>query len=76
MTTEPEEIGRDTMQAQEGYAYTCPTRFEENMVLLDLTEGSEQEFVIDCEVCCRAMLIHIRGADTLNPDISVSRAYD
>ncbi|MBL8007303.1 MAG: CPXCG motif-containing cysteine-rich protein [Ignavibacteria bacterium] len=33
--------------------FTCPYCGEENTVDIDITAGSDQEFIQDCEVCCR-----------------------
>lgn len=64
------------MRAQEGYYISCPTCFEENVLLLDATEGAEQDFVVDCEVCCRAMQITVKQVHSGHPEIVVARAYD
>ena len=29
------------------------------MITIDSTEGSSQEYVEDCPVCCRASVIHV-----------------
>ncbi len=39
--------------------YICAFCGEEIVVPLDLSEGSSQEYVEDCPVCCRPNLIHI-----------------
>jgi hypothetical protein len=39
--------------------YICKACGEEIVVPLDLSQGSSQEYVEDCPVCCRPNLIHI-----------------
>lgn len=39
--------------------YTCESCGEEIELLLDFSEGSSQEFVEDCPVCCRANIVHV-----------------
>jgi len=40
-------------------AYICDACGEEIVVPVDLTAGSEQEYVEDCPVCCRPNVIHV-----------------
>ena len=40
-------------------AYICDSCGEEIVVPLDLSEGSTQQYVEDCPVCCRPNLIHV-----------------
>ena len=42
------------------YEYTCPYCGELQSELLDVAGGRQQDFVTDCDVCCRP--IHIRYA--------------
>jgi hypothetical protein len=39
--------------------YICPACGEEIVVPVDLTAGSEQDYVEDCPVCCRPNLLHV-----------------
>ena len=39
--------------------YTCVYCFELNDVLVDVSGGIKQEYVEDCQVCCRPNLLHI-----------------
>ena len=39
--------------------YICDACGEEIIVPLDLSQGSSQEYVEDCPVCCRANVIHV-----------------
>jgi hypothetical protein len=46
-------------------SYLCNSCGEEIVVPLDLSEGSGQEYVEDCPVCCRPNVIHLEvGEDT------------
>jgi transcription elongation factor Elf1 len=40
-------------------AYICPTCGEEIVVPIDPTQGSDQEYVEDCPVCCHPNVIHV-----------------
>jgi hypothetical protein len=39
--------------------YICDACGEEIVIPLDLSQGSRQQFVEDCPVCCQANTIHI-----------------
>ena len=49
--------------SDEGF-YNCPSCGEEIVVPIDLSAGSEQEYVEDCPVCCHPNIIHIEVEDT------------
>ena len=40
-------------------AYVCDACGEEIVVPIDLTQGTSQDYVEDCPVCCRANVIHV-----------------
>ena len=40
-------------------SYVCESCGEEIMLPIDLSAGSEQEYVEDCPVCCNPNLIHV-----------------
>jgi len=40
-------------ELQEDYSYHCPYCAALTSVVIDLTGGSHQTFVTDCEICCR-----------------------
>jgi cysteine-rich CPXCG protein len=49
---------------QDEATYICNACGEEIVVPLDISEGSIQEYVEDCPVCCRPSVIHIEiGGD-------------
>lgn len=35
------------------FCFICPYCGEENTIDIDMSAGSNQEFIQDCEVCCR-----------------------
>ena len=39
--------------------YVCESCGEEIIVPIDPTEGSEQEYIEDCPVCCTPIMIHV-----------------
>lgn len=41
------------------FTYVCPACGEEIVVPVDVTAGSEQDYVEDCPVCCRPNLLHV-----------------
>jgi len=43
--------------------YICDACGEEIVIPVDLTQGSNQEYVEDCPVCCRANVIHVEISD-------------
>ncbi len=44
-------------------SYVCDSCGEEIVVPIDLSAGSEQEYVEDCPVCCRPNLVHVEVGD-------------
>ena len=40
-------------------SYTCASCGEEIVVPIDLSVGSEQEYVEDCPICCHPNVIHV-----------------
>ncbi len=40
-------------------SYVCDSCGEEIVLPIDLSAGSEQEYVEDCPVCCRPNVIHV-----------------
>jgi DNA replicative helicase MCM subunit Mcm2 (Cdc46/Mcm family) len=43
--------------------YICDACGEEIVVPLDSSQGSSQEYIEDCPVCCRANVIHVEIDD-------------
>ena len=44
---------------KEDVSYLCDACGEEIVVTIDLSAGSEQEYVEDCPVCCRPNIVHV-----------------
>jgi hypothetical protein len=40
-------------------SYLCDACGEEIVIPVDLSAGSEQEYVEDCPVCCRPNIVHL-----------------
>jgi len=47
--------------------FLCPYCGKTNGLLVDLSGGPHQEFVVDCEVCCAPIVVRlqIRGEDII-----------
>ena len=47
--------------------FYCPYCGQENSLSVDISGGSHQEFVVDCEICCAPITIHvtIRGEEVI-----------
>ena len=60
------------MSVEQYEEFQCPYCGEPNMLPLDITGGAEQEFVVDCEVCCAPIVVRIkmRGGEVSSIDIS------
>jgi hypothetical protein len=43
--------------------YVCDSCGEEIVVPIDLSAGSEQEYVEDCPVCCCPSIVHVEVAE-------------
>ena len=52
----------------------CPYCGETNEVTLDPGSGVDQEYVEDCQVCCRPWLMHVRYQRDGKADIEVIRS--
>jgi len=40
--------------------FICPYCSQENSAFIDFSEGEEQDWVTDCEVCCRPIAVHVQ----------------
>ena len=51
--------------------FLCPYCGEPNQLLVDLSGGSHQEFVVDCEVCCAPIVLRLslQGEDIISLDV-------
>ncbi len=50
---------------------TCPHCGESNEVALDPGSGSDQEYIEDCHVCCRPILMYVRYARDGSAEVEV-----
>lgn len=50
---------------------TCPHCFEPLRLMILPAEGELQDFVVDCEVCCRPIHIHAGFEDSAMVDLRV-----
>jgi hypothetical protein len=53
---------------------TCPYCGETNEIALDPGSGSDQEYVEDCQVCCRSILMYVKYDRQGHADVEVLRA--
>ncbi|MEO6694494.1 MAG: CPXCG motif-containing cysteine-rich protein [Ignavibacteria bacterium] len=55
----------------------CPYCGEANSIEIDLSEGSSQNFVRDCEVCCRPieLSIHIGREGEINMEVRTEEGF-
>ena len=52
----------------------CPYCSAANEIALDPGSGSTQEYVEDCQVCCRAWLVHVRYRADGSAEVNVETA--
>jgi hypothetical protein len=52
----------------------CPYCGEANEITLDPGSGNDQEYVEDCQVCCRPWLMHVRYLRDGSAEIEVIRS--
>lgn len=43
----------------DAYSFQCPYCGEELTIAIDVSGGSQQSFIYDCEVCCRPIQIDL-----------------
>lgn len=58
-----------TANPQKDVRYICDSCGEEIVIPLDRSEGSQQTYVEDCPVCCRANTIHVEIGDDGEPRV-------
>lgn len=51
-------------------SYICDSCGEEIVVPIDHSEGSHQQYVEDCPVCCCPNVIHVQYDEDGRPDVS------
>ena len=52
----------------------CPYCGETNSIVVDITGGMAQDYVEDCQVCCRAWHVHIAVNDAGSIDVWLDEA--
>jgi Cysteine-rich CPXCG len=59
------------MNLEDNENFFCPHCGVPNNLYVDLTGGSRQEFVVDCEVCCSPILVRIsvRGGEIVSVSV-------
>jgi hypothetical protein len=57
-------------------AVVCPFCHQRCRILLDPGSGPEQEYIEDCEVCCRPWNVHVRYRDDGCADVLIEPADD
>ena len=62
--------------ADTGARVACPCCGELVEIALDPGSGSRQEYVEDCEVCCRPWEVSVTYADDGSAEVSVAAADD
>ena len=67
-----DEGGSDHWPADEA-TVTCPHCGESVVIMLDPAGGSRQEYIEDCEVCCRPWQVQVHYAGG-SVDVSVNAA--
>jgi hypothetical protein len=51
----------------------CPYCGEANEIALDPGSGADQEYAEDCQVCCRAWLVHVRYSRDGRAEVEIIR---
>jgi hypothetical protein len=55
--------------------YDCAYCGEENTTFVDISAGSQQSYVEDCQVCCRPNILYVRiNEETL--EIEIDSEYE
>jgi len=59
------------MPLEQYESYFCPYCGEANELLVDLSGGTHQEFIVDCEVCCAPIVVRltIRGEEIITLEV-------
>jgi len=59
------------MSLEQNEGFLCPYCGENNELLVDVSGGPLQEFVVDCEVCCAPIVVRlkIRGDVVISIDV-------
>ena len=55
--------------------FYCGYCGEPNHTFVDLSQGREQSYIEDCQVCCRPNLLHV-SADPVSGDVAISAQFE
>ncbi len=60
------------MSLEQYEEFLCPYCSANNTLQLDFTGGSQQKFVVDCEVCCSPIVVEIqmRGREIIRFEVN------
>ena len=57
-------------------AYICPSCGEDIVVPVDVTSGTQQDYVEDCPVCCCPNVLHVTVLDDGGDAAPGGRSFD
>ena len=59
------------MPLEHDYSFDCPYCGSFNSLYIDITGGSHQHFIVDCETCCAPISISLRlsGEEIISVDV-------
>jgi transcription elongation factor Elf1 len=55
--------------------FYCAFCGEENTTFIDVSQGSQQKYIEDCQVCCRPNILYVR-IDEESLDIEIDTEYE
>ena len=57
-------------------SFFCDYCNQENVIPIDVSEGTTQDYVEECAVCCRPNVVHVEIDDEGVPLVRSERAQD
>jgi hypothetical protein len=64
------------MPLEQNENFSCPYCGEPNGLLVDVSGGADQEFVVDCEVCCAPVLVRLKVRQEAVVSLDVQKEND
>jgi transcription elongation factor Elf1 len=55
--------------------FYCAFCGEENTTFIDVSQGTQQKYIEDCQVCCRPNILYVR-IDEDSLDIEIDTEYE
>jgi transcription elongation factor Elf1 len=55
--------------------FYCAFCGEENTTFIDVSQGNQQQYIEDCQVCCRPNILYVR-IDEESLDIEIDTEYE